>query len=116
MSSVVAGRLSATGNPGSYNPWIYVGALAYFLFVISSAAEPVTATQAGAFGFQLICWAVGLTVAVKSSSGQLRISNPVLVLLLWSFLYLILPSAYWLKGARLPYVTSADWAKLQWLH
>jgi hypothetical protein len=57
-----------------------------------------------ALAFQLACWGGGLSLlAARHPRGQLRFSDPAVLVALWSGLYLLLPSVLWVQSATVPY-------------
>ena len=100
--------------------WIVLGNTIFYFYVLATAKEGLTVAAALAFGFQLSCWAGALIVDIRhSTSRKLRVSDPLLLVMLWCFLYLVLPSVFWLQGAIIPlsgYITYDAWFALQWLH
>ena len=100
--------------------WIVFSTVLFFFYVLATAQDDLTIGSALAFGFQLLCWAGALVVSARRSHAHgLRVSDPLLLVLLWCFLYLVLPSVFWLQGATIPrsyYITYDAWVALQWIH
>ena len=116
--TVNASRLPARRSQSRL--WIVLGTTIFYFYVLATASEGLTVAAALAFGFQLLCLAGALMIAARHSGTHgLRVSDPLLLVLLWSFLYLVLPSVFWLQGAvilRSYYITYDAWFSLQWLH
>lgn len=85
------------------------------------AADPELRRVAGlSFAFQVACWALALILLVwKSPRGELRISDPGVLVMLWCAAYLVYPSFVWYQGGRIPHVElfSTDlYVSLFWMH
>ena len=72
------------------------------------------------FAFQIISWVASFLLLGRRFNGNnLRLSDPLLLVLFWFFLYLVLPSMVWVNGGVIPfdYYISFDIAnQLFWLH
>ncbi len=78
---------------------ITIGCLAIYLYAWFTAAPEYFGPAAAALGFQLGCWAfAGVLLVHYFPRGYPRISDPAVLVLLWSGIYFIYPSILWLQG------------------
>ena len=99
---------------------ILLSTLILYVF-IGMAADPDLRKPASlAFGFQLACWAGAFVLLNhRNPHPELRVSDPGLLYLFWCALYLILPTIFWLCGAKIPWeehITTDLGIELLWLH
>ena len=57
----------------------------------------------GALGLQIACWVGGLVLLVLlHPARRLRLTDPGVLFMFWSFLYLVYPSLFWFSGGKMP--------------
>jgi len=99
---------------------IVLGTFVLYVLIVMAADSYLREPARMAFGFQLACWAGSVLLLIhRNPSPVPRISDPGLLYLFWCALYLILPSVFWLCGARIPWaehITIDLGVELLWLH
>jgi hypothetical protein len=98
--------------------WIMISAAAMYLYAVVTADGELFHRVGFALGVQIAAWAACMIVAATCCPGRiLRISDPVVLTLGLSVLYLIYPSIAWCQGERLPFDVgiTADTASLLFL-
>lgn len=100
--------------------WIIGGAWGLYLYTWLTAVPQRWQATGLSFGFQVLCWSGALIVASKRSShGQVRISNPIVIVMFWCAMYFIIPSVIWLQNAPMAlseHITLEIAGYLFWLH
>jgi hypothetical protein len=116
------GRPRVFPSPGRSPVRVFLVILASIVAVLVATNLPphYPITWLIPFLFQLGSWVFVLAaIARREPGGVPRISDPGVLVLLWSALYLILPTFAWLRGWELPYssdVTQSRALELMWLH
>ena len=100
--------------------WIMISAAALYLYAAETANTELFHEVGFALGVQIVAWAACMIAAAGCCSGWiLRISDPVVLTLGLSVLYLIYPSIAWCQGERLPFdvrITADTVTLLSFLH
>jgi len=100
--------------------WVILASVALYGYALGRADTALLEPGAVAMAFQIACWAIALILlARRHPLGQLRISDPGVLAMLWSAMYFIYPSVVWFQGGRIPdsvALTTESGVLLFWLH
>jgi len=97
--------------------------LVIFLYSCYTADPDFLSVTEGALAFQVGAWTLALVMCVWTSPGKdLRISDPAVLVLGWSAIYLFYPTIFWLQGNVSQqiffskYLSPSSVGFLMWLH
>ncbi len=116
---------AATWQPGwlarQASLWAIVGSvLLYIGLALLADVSHLGEAAALAFGFQILSWGICLALILEAhQSFHLSFSDPAVLMMLWSTIYLVLPTTFWFLGMPLPWERFLDHAsvvELLWLH